>query len=233
MNLMSTWQEATQSSQTQPYASEFRAENAELFDIHLSEACVLIPKFLIDKTFCVFPSVLIDAMPGLLLSRPSMGFPCLVRSSLHLKVVNLHQRRSLVSDRNPYIKVAEEVQEALATQMPVVALETTIYTHGGYICVCIRTYPFLTSSGFPFPENTALASHLESVVRVNGGVPATIGVLNGVARVGLSAEELIELTAAAGKAETRKISRRDLAPILGLVIFSSTYYVSKIRLHLT
>ena len=77
--------------------------------------------------------------------------------------------------------------------------------------------PILTKAGFPHPENTALATHLESVVRANGAVPATIGILDGVARVGLSAEELIQLTAAAGKPETRKVSRRDLAPILGLV----------------
>lgn len=89
--------------------------------------------------------------------------------------------------------------EAIETQRPVVALETTIYTHG-----------------FPYPENVALASHLESVVRANGGIPATVGVMNGVARVGLEAEELIELTASAGKPDTKKISRRDLAFICGL-----------------
>lgn len=72
--------------------------------------------------------------------------------------------------------------------------------------------------GFPYPENVALASHLESVVRVYGGVPATIGVLNGIARVGLGAEELIELTASAGKPGTLKISRRDLGYICGLVL---------------
>ena len=71
--------------------------------------------------------------------------------------------------------------------------------------------------GFPYPENTALSSHLESVVRTNGAVPATVGVLNGVARVGLSSEELVELTASAGKPHTRKVSRRDLAYIGGMV----------------
>lgn len=76
----------------------------------------------------------------------------------------------------------------------------------------------ITNVGFPYPENVALASHLESVVRVNGGVPATIGVLNGVAKVGFEAEELIELTASAGKPETRKLSRRDLGYICGLVL---------------
>lgn len=73
-------------------------------------------------------------------------------------------------------------------------------------------------SGFPYPENVALSSHLESLVRVNGGIPATIGVLNGVARVGMQAEELIELVSSAGRTETLKISRRDLGYITGLVM---------------
>ncbi|KAI9739938.1 MAG: hypothetical protein M1818_004994 [Claussenomyces sp. TS43310] len=96
-------------------------------------------------------------------------------------------------------QVSEEVQEAVSSQRPTVALETTIYTHG-----------------FPYPDNLALASHLESVVRLNGGVPATIGVLNGIARVGMTPEEIIELASAAGKPDTMKVSRRDLSYIAGL-----------------
>jgi pseudouridine-5'-phosphate glycosidase/pseudouridine kinase len=96
-------------------------------------------------------------------------------------------------------RVSEEVEEAVQSRRPVVALETTIYTHG-----------------FPYPDNVALAALLESVVRKNGGVPATIGVLNGVARVGLSPEELIELASSDGKTELMKVSRRDLPYITGL-----------------
>ena len=62
-----------------------------------------------------------------------------------------------------------------------------------------------------------LAKELESLVRQNGAVPATIGVLNGIARVGFTSEGLEELTAAAGKPETKKLSRRDLGYICGLV----------------
>jgi pseudouridine-5'-phosphate glycosidase/pseudouridine kinase len=79
-------------------------------------------------------------------------------------------------------------------------LETTIYTHG-----------------FPYPDNVALASDLESVVRVNGGIPATIGILGGVAKVGLAPEEMIQLCAGFGKEGTMKVSRRDLVYITGLV----------------
>ncbi|KAL8667468.1 MAG: hypothetical protein Q9202_000684 [Teloschistes flavicans] len=106
---------------------------------------------------------------------------------------------SVRTSQNPFLRISDEIQEAIHSNKPVVALETTIYTHG-----------------FPYPDNTALASRLESLVRLNGGVPATIGVLNGAACVGLSAEEIIELTASAGKPETRKLSRRDLGYICGL-----------------
>jgi pseudouridine-5'-phosphate glycosidase/pseudouridine kinase len=109
--------------------------------------------------------------------------------------------QSTKSQYDPKIfQVSEEVRDAVATGKPVVALETTIYTHG-----------------FPYPDNVALATHLESVVRQNGGVPATIGVLSGVARVGLNAEEVIQIASAAGRPETMKVSRRDLPFITGLV----------------
>ncbi|KAI9803772.1 MAG: hypothetical protein M1825_001652 [Sarcosagium campestre] len=80
-------------------------------------------------------------------------------------------------------------------------LETVIY----------KAQCYFETSSFPYPDNVALASALESIVRVNGAVPATIGVLNGIARVGLGPEELIELAASAGRSTTRKVSRRDLA----------------------
>lgn len=71
--------------------------------------------------------------------------------------------------------------------------------------------------GYPYPANIALAKDLENLVRQNGAIPATIGVLNGVAQVGFTYEDLEELTAAAGRPETRKLSRRDLGYICGLV----------------
>lgn len=70
--------------------------------------------------------------------------------------------------------------------------------------------------GFPYPENVALSSRLESLVRVNGGVPATIGILDGQACVGMQPEELIQLVSTAGSENTWKISRRDLGFIGGL-----------------
>ncbi|KAF2211373.1 hypothetical protein CERZMDRAFT_112785 [Cercospora zeae-maydis SCOH1-5] len=108
--------------------------------------------------------------------------------------INTASRRNL-STTSKYFRVSEEVQQAIAEQKPVVALESTIYTHG-----------------FPYPDNLALASKLESLVRLKGGVPATIGILEGVARVGLGADELVRLVSAPAS----KISRRDFGFVLGL-----------------
>lgn len=118
------------------------------------------------------------------------------------------RRLSAVSKLPKYdarvFRVSEEVADAVSTNKPVVALETTIYTHG-----------------FPYPESADLATHLEDVVRRNGAVPATIGVLEGIARVGMTHEELLVLAASGGKPETMKISRRDLSYITGVVQMQS------------
>ena len=106
------------------------------------------------------------------------------------------QRRLSTNSRR--VQVSEEVLQAISEHRPIVALESAIYTHG-----------------FPYPDNLSLASRLESLVRVNGGVPATIGILDGVARVGLGADELVRLGSSAGKPETMKISRRDFGFALG------------------
>jgi pseudouridine-5'-phosphate glycosidase/pseudouridine kinase len=117
-----------------------------------------------------------------------------------------HRKYGVIATDNAFFKVSEEVREALAQRKPVVALETTIYTHG-----------------FPYPDNVALASELESIVRVNGGIPATIGILDGVARVGLSTEELERLASSAGSKSTLKLSRRDLSYACGLQRFGKLF----------
>jgi len=104
------------------------------------------------------------------------------------------------SERNLVFQVSTEVSRAVNNNLPVVALETTIYTHG-----------------YPYPENVRLALDLEKIVSANGAIPATIGVVRGVAKVGLTNEELVTLAAGAGKPETMKVSRRDLPYILGMV----------------
>ncbi len=82
------------------------------------------------------------------------------------------------------VVVAPEVREAVAARRPVVALETTLVTHG-----------------LPAPEGRETAREMEAIVREEGAVPATIGVLDGRARVGLTADELDRLAAAPGVAK--------------------------------
>ncbi|KAF2711561.1 hypothetical protein K504DRAFT_223871 [Pleomassaria siparia CBS 279.74] len=128
------------------------------------------------------------------------------RLSFHSSLLQSSAGRRRITN-NGFFRVSEEVREALAAKKPVVALETTIYTHG-----------------FPYPDNVALASLLESVIRVNGGVPATIGILDGVARVGMSPEELIKLTESAGQKTTLKLSRRDLSYVCGGRLAGKNYH---------
>ena len=93
-----------------------------------------------------------------------------------------------------YLDIAPEVQQALAEGRPVVALESTIISHG-----------------MPYPQNAETALNVEKIIRDNGAVPATIAVLGGRLKAGLSPEEINYL----GKTGTAvaKASRRDL-PVL-------------------
>ena len=93
---------------------------------------------------------------------------------------------------NAYLDVNPEVAAALAEGKPVVALESTIISHG-----------------MPYPQNVETALNVEKIIRENGAVPATIAVIGGRLKAGLSAEE-IEYFGKKGKA-IAKASRRDLA----------------------
>ena len=93
---------------------------------------------------------------------------------------------------NKYLDIAPEVAEALANNKPVVALESTIISHG-----------------MPYPQNVETALAVEQIIRDNGAVPATIAIIGGRLKAGLSAEE-IEYFGKKGQAIT-KASRRDLA----------------------
>jgi pseudouridine-5'-phosphate glycosidase len=98
-----------------------------------------------------------------------------------------------VEDRSDaVIQVDAEVQEALRAGAAVVALETTLVAHG-----------------FPYPEGADVAIESERRVRAAGAVPATVGVIDGTLRVGLSESEL-DRFAAAGT-DARKLGPRDLA----------------------
>ena len=95
---------------------------------------------------------------------------------------------------NKYLDLSPEVAEALASGKPVVALESTIISHG-----------------MPYPQNIETALMVEKTIRENGAVPATIAVIGGRLKAGLTPEQ-IEYLGKKGRAVT-KASRRDL-PVL-------------------
>jgi len=95
----------------------------------------------------------------------------------------------------PYLSISAEVKSALAANKPVVALESTIITHG-----------------MPFPQNLEMARNVEAVVRKNGAVPATIAIMDGRFAVGVTGEDIERLAQEGGKAA--KASRRDVAALL-------------------
>lgn len=96
---------------------------------------------------------------------------------------------------NQYLDVNPEVAEALAQGKGVVALESTIISHG-----------------MPYPQNVETALAVEQIIRDHGAVPATIAILNGRLKAGLTKEE-IEYLGKQGQAVT-KASRRDLAALV-------------------
>jgi pseudouridine-5'-phosphate glycosidase len=87
--------------------------------------------------------------------------------------------------------VSHEISRALNLSLPVVALESTVVTHG-----------------LPRPQNLSLAHDMEAAIREEGAVPATIGVLKGKVRIGMSEADLDEL---ANSPSPRKVSQRDFA----------------------
>lgn len=110
------------------------------------------------------------------------------------------------------IVINEEVQKALVEKKAVVALESTIISHG-----------------MPFPENLEMAKKVENIIREQGAVPATIAIIDGVIRVGLCANEL-ELFAK--NKEVIKVSKRDIAYVVskkktGATTVSATMIIAK------
>ena len=99
------------------------------------------------------------------------------------------------------LRINPEVQKALNEGKPVVALESTIISHG-----------------MPYPKNVETALKVEQTVRDNGAIPATIGIIDGDAVVGMTPEEIEEF----GKRKAiLKASRRDLA-----VIYAKKYWAA-------
>ncbi|MCF7931184.1 MAG: pseudouridine-5'-phosphate glycosidase [Acholeplasmataceae bacterium] len=95
---------------------------------------------------------------------------------------------------NSNLSIHPEVQNARVNNLPIVALESTIISHG-----------------MPYPENIKMALRVEEIIRAEGAVPATIAILNGQIKVGLTRDELQEL---AQSKDVLKVSKRDFGYVL-------------------
>ncbi len=111
---------------------------------------------------------------------------------------------------NPLLSVTDEVATALAEGRPVVALESTIISHG-----------------MPYPQNVAMAREVEGIVRAEGATPATVAVLAGRPRIGLGADDLELLASDPG---VRKVSVRDLGTVVAQGAHGATTVASTMRL---
>ncbi len=94
------------------------------------------------------------------------------------------------------LQILPEIQDALHDGKPIVALESTIISHG-----------------MPYPENEKFANDVEALIRAEGAVPATIAIINGVLKVGLTPDDLSIMAHAENVA---KVSRRDLPYLVAM-----------------
>jgi len=111
---------------------------------------------------------------------------------------------------HPMLALSEEVAAGLRDGAALVALESTIISHG-----------------MPYPRNVAMALEVEGVIRDAGAVPATIAVLDGVPRIGLSRDELETL---ASHGDVAKVSLRDLPYVIARRAHGATTVAATMRL---
>jgi len=107
---------------------------------------------------------------------------------------------------NKYLDIKPEIAEAIKNNIPVVSLESTIISHG-----------------MPYPQNVEMARKCEQIIRNEGAIPATIGILNGILKVGLNDEELETM----GKSPNIiKVSRRDIPLVVAQKLHGATTVAS-------
>lgn len=129
-----------------------------------------------------------------------------MNGNMHRLLRNICPRSRVIKNRpfsSSVIEISEEVQNALHHGKPVVALESTIVTHG-----------------MPHPNNLETALSVEKIIRDNGVVPATIGILKGKVKVGLTNTEMEYLADPA--TSVIKTSRRDFPGVLSLKLNGGT-----------
>ena len=111
---------------------------------------------------------------------------------------------------HPDLVLTDEVAQALSDGAPVVALESTIISHG-----------------MPYPQNVEMATEVERIIREGGAVPATIAVLDGRPRIGL---EQADLELLASHPDVAKVSVRDLAYVVAQGVHGATTVAATMRL---
>lgn len=110
------------------------------------------------------------------------------------------------------MSISDEVRQAKIDKKPIVALESTIISHG-----------------LPFPRNISVANNLEKIIRDNNAVPATIAVIKGEVMIGLNEQQLAYLAENKGK-EIQKATTRDLPYILTNNLSAATTVASTMYL---
>ena len=108
-----------------------------------------------------------------------------------------------------YLNISPEIQEAIASNKPIVALESTIIAHG-----------------MPYPRNVNTALEVEEIVRANGAIPATIALLNGKLCVGLNKEQLEFL---GNTKDVWKVSLRDMPFVISRKLPGATTVAATMR----
>ncbi|MDK7050855.1 pseudouridine-5'-phosphate glycosidase [Aerococcus sanguinicola] len=96
--------------------------------------------------------------------------------------------------KETYLSISPEVKEAQAAGKPVVALESTIISHG-----------------MPYPQNVEMAKQVEQIISDHGATPATVAIMDGKIKIGLTEEDLERL---ASEKDVAKVSRRDMAEVI-------------------
>jgi len=103
---------------------------------------------------------------------------------------------------NPYLEISKEIIEVLKNNKAVVALESTIISHG-----------------MPYPENVKMALKVEEIIRSEGAIPATIAILDGVIKIGLSHNEIEALAKAKN---VYKVGKRDFSYVISKKLMGAT-----------
>jgi len=111
---------------------------------------------------------------------------------------------------NQFLQCSQEVMEAIEHQRPVVALESTIISHG-----------------MPWPQNVETALSVENEVRAQGAIPATIAIIDGRCRVGLIIDEIAQL---GQQKNVSKVSLRDMAYVMSLGAYGATTVAATMRI---